>query len=59
MLTEAGIQALIEEVRSGPAQRCGQHLVPGLRQGSGYEQAKAKLRRIESDEVAVAFGPPA
>jgi hypothetical protein len=27
--------------------------------GSGYEQAQAKLRRIESDEVAVAFGPPA
>ena len=26
--------------------------------GSGYEQAKAKLRCIESDEVAVAFGPP-
>ena len=31
----------------------------GLRRGSGYEQAKAKLRCIESDEVAVAFGPPA
>ena len=30
-----------------------------LRRGSGYEQAKAKLRRVESDEVAVAFGPPA
>jgi hypothetical protein len=30
-----------------------------LRRGSGYEQAKAKLRCIESDEVAVAFGPPA
>ncbi len=29
-----------------------------LRRGSGYEQAKAKLRCIESDEVAVAFGPP-
>jgi hypothetical protein len=27
--------------------------------GSGYEQTKAKLRCIESDEVAVAFGPPA
>jgi hypothetical protein len=27
--------------------------------GSGYEQAKAKLCCIESDEVAVAFGPPA
>ena len=26
--------------------------------GSGYEQAKAKLRCIESDEVAFAFGPP-
>jgi hypothetical protein len=30
-----------------------------LRRGSGYEQPKAKLRCIESDEVAVAFGPPA
>jgi hypothetical protein len=30
-----------------------------LRRGSGYEQAKAKLCCIESDEVAVAFGPPA
>jgi hypothetical protein len=27
--------------------------------GSGDEQAKAKLRCIESDEVAVTFGPPA
>src|SRR5437763_3504984 len=27
--------------------------------GSGYEKAKAKLRCIESDEVAVALGPPA
>jgi putative transposase len=34
-------------------------LVPSLRLGSGYEQAKAELRCIESDEVAVAFGPPA
>ena len=25
---------------------------------SGDEQAKAKLRGIESDDVAVAFGPP-
>ena len=33
--------------------------LPRLRRGSGYEQAKAKLRCIESDEVAVAFGPPA
>ena len=33
--------------------------LPSLRRGSGYEQAKAKLCRIESDEVAVAFGPPA
>jgi hypothetical protein len=39
--------------------RCGQQRVPSLRRGSGYEQAKAKLRSIESDEVAVAFGPPA
>jgi hypothetical protein len=28
-----------------------------LGRGSGYEQAKAKLRRLESDEVAVTFGP--
>jgi hypothetical protein len=27
--------------------------------GLGDEQAKAKLRFVESDEVAVAFGPPA
>jgi hypothetical protein len=27
--------------------------------GSGYKQPKAKLHCIESDEVAVAFGPPA
>ena len=33
--------------------------LPSLRRGSGYEQAKAKLRCIESGEVAVAFGPPA
>jgi len=26
---------------------------------SGDKQAKAKLRRVESDEVTVAFGPPA
>jgi hypothetical protein len=31
--------------------------LPSLRRGSGYEQAKPKLRCIESDEVAVAFGP--
>ena len=34
-------------------------LVPRLGRDSGYEQAKAKLRCVESDEVAVAFGPPA
>jgi hypothetical protein len=27
--------------------------------GSGYEQAKAELGCVQSDEVAVAFGPPA
>jgi hypothetical protein len=27
--------------------------------GSGYEQAKAKLRCIEGDQVALALGPPA
>ena len=43
----------------GLPSRCGQQLVPSLRRGSGYEQAKAELRSIESDEVAVAFGPPA
>ena len=32
---------------------------PGRRRGSGHEQAKAKFCRIECDEVAVAFGPPA
>ena len=30
-----------------------------LRRGSGYEQAKAELCRVEGEEVAVAFGPPA
>jgi hypothetical protein len=34
-------------------------LVPGLWRGSGYEQAKAKLCRVEIEKVAVAFGPPA
>ena len=37
----------------------GSNLYPVCGGGSGYEQAKAKLRCIESDEVAVAFGPPA
>jgi hypothetical protein len=32
---------------------------PVLQRSSGDEQAKAKLCCIESDEVAVAFGPPA
>jgi len=27
--------------------------------GSGYKQAEAKLGCVESDDVAVAFGPPA
>ena len=31
----------------------------GVRAGSGDKQAKAKLRRVEIEEVAVAFGPPA
>ncbi len=34
-------------------------LVPGLGRGSAYEQAQTELRGVESDEVAVAFGPPA
>src|SRR5438477_9778607 len=46
-------------MRGGPAQPVGQQRVASLRRGSGYEQAKAELRRVESDEVAVAFGPPA
>jgi len=53
---EAG-EDLGEQV--GLPSRCGQQLVPSLRRGSGYEQASAKLHCIESDEVAVAFGPPA
>src|SRR5262249_10648192 len=40
-----------QPVRAAPCTQSGR--------GSGYEQAKAKLRCIESDEVAVAFGPPA
>ena len=46
-------------VRRGQGFRHAQQLAPGLRRGSGYEQAEAKLRRIEGGEVAVAFGPPA
>ncbi len=37
----------------------GSNLYPVCGGGSGYEQASAKLRCIESDEAAVAFGPPA
>jgi hypothetical protein len=41
------------------ATRAGHSLATVCGGGSGYEQPKAKLRCIESDEVAVAFGPPA
>ncbi len=37
----------------------GSNLYPVCGGYSGYEQASTKLRCIESDEVAVAFGPPA
>ena len=37
----------------------GSNLYPVCGGGLGYEQAKAKLCCVESDEVAVAFGPPA
>jgi hypothetical protein len=37
----------------------GSNLYPVCGGGSGHEQASAKLRCIESDEVAVGFGPPA
>lgn len=57
---EQGLEAdsLTDARRACPA-GAGQQLVPVCGGGSGYEQAKAKLRCIESDEVAVAFGPPA
>jgi hypothetical protein len=42
-----------------PARTAPPQLVPSLRQGSGYEQAKAEFCCVESDEVAVASGPPA
>ena len=38
--------------------RWGSNLYPDVA-GSGDKKAKAKLCRLESDEVAVAFGPPA
>src|SRR5579875_1163276 len=39
--------------------RPGQLAVARQRRGSGYEQAKAELRRVKIDDVAIAFGPPA
>jgi hypothetical protein len=45
-------------MRGRPAQPVGQQFASLVR-GSGYEQAKAKLRCIETDEVAVALRPPA
>jgi len=57
---ERGFEAdRLTDARLGGPSRCGQQLLPSLRRGSGHEQAKAKLRCIESDEVAVAFGPTA
>ena len=41
------------------ATRTGHTLATVCGGGSGYEQPKAKLCCVESDEVAVAFGPPA
>ena len=55
----AGCIHLASLTQTDPHSLCGQKLVRSLRRGSGYEQAKAKLRCIESDEVAVALGPPA
>jgi hypothetical protein len=56
---ERGFEAdRLADARWGCPAGAGSNL-PSLRRGSSYEQAKAKLRRIESDEVAVAFGPPA
>jgi hypothetical protein len=46
------------ESRKDAAPPRGDARRPGLRRDSGHEQAKAKFCRIESDEVAVAFGPP-
>ena len=47
--TSAGHQA--------PAERCRRS--KARRSGSGDKQAKAEVRSLEIDEVAVAFGPPA
>ena len=33
--------------------------IASLRRDSGYEQPEAEVCRVEGDEVAVAFGPPA
>jgi len=55
----AGCIHLASLTQTDPHSLCGQKLVRSLRRGSGYEQAKAKLRCIQSDEVEVAFGPPA
>ena len=54
-----GLSRPFDRCEVGPAQTGAGSNLPSLRRGSGYEQAKAKLRCIESDEVTVAFGPPA
>ena len=55
---ERGLKNRLTDARWACRAVAGSNL-PSLRRGSGHEQAKAKLRCIESDEVAVAFGPPA
>jgi hypothetical protein len=56
---ERGFEAdRLTDARSACPAGAGSNL-PSLRRGSGYEQAKAKLRCIETDEVAVALRPPA
>jgi hypothetical protein len=54
-----GLKLTVSSMRGGLAKPVRAATCTSLRRGSGYEQAKAKLRCIKSDEVAVAFGPPA
>jgi hypothetical protein len=57
---ERGIEAdRLTDARWACPAGAGSNSYPVCGGGSGYEQASAKLRCIDSDEVAVAFGPPA
>lgn len=54
-----GLLAHARRMRGGPAQPVRVAACTQSAAGSGYEQAKAKLCGIESDQATVAFGPPA